>query len=98
MRVIHYTLRATKRQMPRRAFTLTSAPPYCIIKTAEICRRGGIGRRQGLKIPCWKQRAGSNPAGGIGKGSGGPPGPPASFFELMMKSILIYAKHQFAKN
>jgi hypothetical protein len=22
----------------------------------------------------------------------------ASFFELMMKSILIYAKHQFAKN
>jgi hypothetical protein len=28
------------------------------------CRGGGIGRRTGLKIPRWKQRAGSIPAPG----------------------------------
>ena len=28
------------------------------------CRDGGIGRRTGLKIPRWKQRAGSIPAPG----------------------------------
>ncbi|MCD6025917.1 MAG: hypothetical protein K0R08_436 [Solimicrobium sp.] len=31
------------------------------------CRDGGIGRRTGLKIPRWKQRAGSIPAPGTTK-------------------------------
>ncbi len=30
-----------------------------------ICRRGGIGRRAGLKIQCPQGRAGSTPAAGI---------------------------------
>ncbi len=29
-----------------------------------ICRGGEIGRHEGLKIPCWQQRAGSTPACG----------------------------------
>ena len=33
-------------------------------QTAFICRRGGIGRHRGLKIPRWKQRARSSRVGG----------------------------------
>ena len=33
-------------------------------QTAFICRRGGIGRHWGLKIPRWKQRARSSRVGG----------------------------------
>jgi hypothetical protein len=36
-------------------------PPCKII----LCRRGGIGRRAGLKIQCPRGRAGSTPAAGI---------------------------------
>ena len=31
----------------------------------KLCRRGGIGRRAGLKIQCPQGRAGSTPAAGI---------------------------------
>ncbi len=33
--------------------------------SSTICRRGGIGRRAGLKIQCPQGRAGSTPAAGI---------------------------------
>ena len=31
------------------------------------CSNGGIGRHEGLKIPFWRQSAGSSPAGGMEK-------------------------------
>ena len=30
----------------------------------SLCRCDGIGRRDGFKIHCWQQRAGSSPASG----------------------------------
>lgn len=30
----------------------------------KLCRSDGIGRRDGFKIHCWRQRAGSSPAFG----------------------------------
>lgn len=41
-------------------------PPYSILLIVYLsCRRGGIGRRAGLKILCPRGRAGSIPAAGI---------------------------------
>ena len=36
-----------------------------------ICRRGGTGRRAGLKILWWRHRTGSIPVAGISQESGG---------------------------
>ena len=43
---------------------LTAAHARCIIIVFQVCRCDGIGRRSGLKIHRWRQRAGSSPATG----------------------------------
>ena len=43
---------------------LTAAHARCIIIMFQVCRCDGIGRRSGLKIHRWRQRAGSSPATG----------------------------------
>ena len=38
---------------------------FCCIIIDVVCRCGEIGRHEGLKIPFWRQSAGSSPAGGM---------------------------------
>ena len=52
--------------MVRQRSAKPSSPVQIRLPPSKIsCRRGGIGRRAGLKIQCPQGRAGSTPAAGI---------------------------------